>query len=83
MTATLIRSSFLLESLGKLAKDSLESSESLSGEILTIFNKEIVIYFIFLERPAAFTDLTLDRKLQFLHSMILRLKNVFFATLVL
>lgn len=63
MTATLIRSSFLLESLGKLAKDSLESSKCLSGEILTIFNKEIVIYFIFLERPAAFTDLALDRKL--------------------
>ena len=81
MTTALVGSSFLLQSLGKFTKDSLDSSEGLSGEKLTIFNKKIVINLVFLESPTALTDFTPDRKPQLLHCMILRLKNVLLATL--
>lgn len=81
VAATLVRSSFLLEGLRKFTKDSLDSSEGLSGKILAILNKKMVINLIFFEGPAALTDFSPDRKPHFLHGMILRLKNVFLAAL--
>ena len=81
VAATLVGSSLLLQGLGKLTKDSLDSSEGLSGKILAILNKKMVINLILFESPTALTDFSPDRKPHFLHGMILRLKNVFLAAL--
>lgn len=62
VASALVGSSLLLEGLGKLTKDSLDSSEGLSSKKLTIFNKKIVINLIFLESPTAFTNFAPDRK---------------------
>jgi hypothetical protein len=83
MAAALVGSSFLQKGIGKLAKDSLDSSKGLSSKISAIFIEKIVIYLILLEGPAAFTDFPLDRKSQFLHSVIIRLENILFAALAL
>lgn len=62
VASALVGSSLLLEGLGKLTKDSLDSSEGLSSKKLAIFDKKIVINLIFLESPTAFTNFAPDRK---------------------
>ena len=75
MAAALVGCSFFLQELGQPAKDSVLSSAGLRDKVFTVVKEETEIGFVLFQRPISyFKFAAVERKLQFLHGVVLKFK---------